>query len=173
MYWTEIGEMEKGALKEMRQKPAQNLTFPFLQPPLVVVLPPHVETRWGAWLGPLRGSFSEVGGWGALYRTNLNCSVPWWVCISQAYILPCNSLTSTVAAPPLTNIKAIFPSPEISPKYLLRKLFVWCPWRANRNSSGFSAVVNTEENLRETGRGIPHSKFHCWMLSGKQNDSEQ
>lgn len=67
MYWTEIGEMEKGVLKERRQKPAQNLTFPFLQPPLVVVLPPHIETRWGAWLGPLRGSFSKVGVGGVLF----------------------------------------------------------------------------------------------------------
>ena len=52
MYWTEVGEMEKGALKEMRQKPAQNLTLLSLQPPLEVVLPTHLETRWGLGLVP-------------------------------------------------------------------------------------------------------------------------
>ena len=77
MYWTEVGEMEKGALKEMRQKPAQNLTLLSLQPPLEVVLPTHLETRWGLGLVPSEAHFPRWGwGWGALYRINLNCNVP-------------------------------------------------------------------------------------------------
>lgn len=105
-------------------------------------------------------------GWSLQNKLSLQCALMGFA-FSQAYPFTHNSFPSTVAAHPLTNIMAIFPSLEISPKCLLRKLFVWCHWHVNRNSSGFSAAVNTESWRKFERSWQGHSTFQVPLLNTK------